>query len=169
MLNFLPPTEDMALFILRLALVYIYMLPAVMMISDPSRLQRTISRTGILFQDSNSRIVTVAAWAGIAIMGLGGLALLLGVFVVEACLFLIVFTILGALVHNRELAQALNLFDGWIADLGSEKAHSGGEIRASLIEGHRSTAKKNWGLVGVLLFLVLTGDPVGQIGVMSLF
>ncbi|MGI9380044.1 MAG: hypothetical protein ACR2OW_10365 [Methyloligellaceae bacterium] len=168
MLTFLPPTEDIALFILRMALVYIYLLPAVMMISDPSRLQRTIVRTGILFQDSSSPMVRVAAWAGIGIMGLGGLALLLGVFVVEACLLLIVFTILGAMVHNRELAQALQKIDGWISGLGNESPHPGGEVRASLIEGHRSTAKKNWGLVGILLFLVLTKDPVGQIGVLSL-
>ncbi len=159
--------DDFALLLLRVSLAYIFLLPALAIVSDRNRWLRTVQRTAILFRDTslsdNEVIVRLAAGCGVAMMAIGGMGVLLGIFEKSACIILIVFTAPGILIHNRELKQSIRLVEKISMNRTEPDTALLKEVKASLIEGHRSTAKKNVALIGVALFILLFSNPVGNI------
>jgi len=159
--------NDVGLLVLRASVAYVYLHGAWMIASTRERRRLTVERSTVLLEGTalagNLAFGRALAAAATLFMLAGGLGLLLGMWTRLAALLLIAFTVPGIVVHLRELAQSVDL-------VARVAAHSGGEprdvlarLRWSAYAGHRSSANKNYALIGAALFLLLSADPDGRL------
>jgi len=166
-------TNDIGLLVLRVSVAYVYLHGAWMIAGTAERRRLTGERSTVLLNGTNLAssiaIGRLLGFAGAAFMLIGGFSLLTGTGTRIGAIFLIVFTIPGIIVHLRELAQSVELVDTVAAHCGGEPAGILAKLRWSAYAGHRSSANKNYALIGAALFLLLCSDPNGQFSLSAVF
>ena len=159
--------NDIGLFVLRASVAYVYLHGAWMIAGTAERRRLTADRSTVLLDNtplSGNIAIGQLLGAGASIFMLAGsLALILGIGTRFGAVLLILFTIPGIIVHLRELAQSVGLVDTVAAHSGGEPADILAKLRWSAYAGHRSSANKNYALIGTAVYLVLCTDPNGQL------
>ncbi len=159
--------NDIGLFVLRASVAYVYLHGAWMIAATAERRRLTAERSTVLLNNTSlaeSIAIGRLLGAGAAsFMVIGSIALLIGFGTRIGAVLLIVFTIPGIIVHLRELLQAVELVDKVAKHSRGEPANILAKLRWSAYAGHRSSANKNYALIGGALFLLLCNDPNGQL------
>ena len=155
--------EDVGALILRLAVGGLFLMGAWGSVKDRAAREFTTAETGLVFK----RNPTFFAYAGIAMMGLGGLSIVFGVFPRLGALVLTVFLFGGAMIHFAKRAQ----LEGYEKEI--EPALTGDGARPALqalhaltaagVMGHFTAGLKNYALSGATAYLVLAGGRAPMI------
>lgn len=152
---------DTSIFFLRAGIAFLYVYAAYMNSKDKISLQWTIDNTKPLFRDTryseNIPLIKFFAYTGIAVMFAGGLSILLGIEARLGAAMLLVFTIGGTVLHNRQrnAAKEMAVKNAENAELSS--------IAWSAFSAHFANILKNVCLILVLLFVVFYGVGEFQI------
>lgn len=149
--------EDAGSLLLRLAIGWLFLMGAWGSVKDQGARDFTTSETALVFK-WHPRLF---AYTGIAMMGLGGLSIVLGVFPRLGALVLTVFLFGGAMIHFAKRAQ-LAAYEQQIAPaLTGDGAQQARETLRALtdagIMGHFTAGLKNYALAGATAYLVLAG------------
>ena len=157
--------NDAGLFVLRASVAYVYLHGAWMIAGSAGRRRLTAGRSLVLYRGTpwqgSAGLGRATALAATALMLLGGLGLLAGIATRPAAALLVLFTVPGIVVHLRELIQSGELVDQVAAHAPDAPAPLLARLKWSGYAGHRSSANKNWALIGAALFLILADDPDG--------
>ena len=154
----MPDWKLLALLLLRAGLGLLYLNAAWSCGKDQAARDWTTAETALVFK-RNPRFF---AMAGIAIMGLGGASILLGIFPRLGGLLLAGFTAGGVLIHFTQRDRAAHLQARHLESLPAP-ARAGldtavlQELTTSATLGHHSSALKNLTLIAVALFFTLYG------------
>ncbi|MEQ1934776.1 MAG: hypothetical protein ABL962_13025 [Fimbriimonadaceae bacterium] len=125
--------------------------------------QWTVDETGIVFP----KYTKFFAYCGIAIMGLGGASILLGLSAQWGALALFVFLLPGALIHFRQMKRA-DILLGKIKNQLAAAPPDLDMLHISARLGHYSSALKNLALSSGCLFIGIQGSgPYSLANVLS--
>lgn len=149
--------EDAGSLLLRLAVGWLFLMGAWGSVKDQGARDFTTSETALVFK-WRPRLF---AYTGIAMMGLGGLSIVLGVFPRLGALALTIFLFGGAMIHFAKRRQLL-AYEKQIepALTGDGGARARGTLRALTdagVMGHFTAGLKNFALAGATAYLVLAG------------
>jgi uncharacterized membrane protein YphA (DoxX/SURF4 family) len=150
--------DNAAVLILRLALGALFLNAAWACGKNSQARQWTESETALLFPH-NAKLFSLG---GIAIMGLGGATILLGLFTRLGALGLTVFVVMGAMIHLTQSKRAFQLqqaVERSVPDPDGKQLDTKAlaELAVSASLAHYSSAVKNFALAGATAFLVLFG------------
>ena len=158
--------HDIGLLVLRLSVAYVYLHGALMIAGNADRRRLTAERSSVLLHNTrlsgNSMAGRLLAAAATSFMVAGGCGLILGFGTRIAACLLIAFTIPGIVVHLRELAGSIANIDAIAQNAPTNDRPVLDKVRWSLYAGHRSSANKNYALIGAAAFLLLASDPNGR-------
>ena len=157
--------SDIGMFILRIAIAYIY-LHGFYMIGS-TKMRRTVGRqrTSILFRGLENTnyfnfITYFAHYSALFMMGTGSVLILTGFSVKLGSLLLILFTIPAIIVHKRESVKSHILADK-IKEYSNSQTHDDITLLANFSHaGHRSSGNKNYMLWAVNIYLFLMDNSV---------
>lgn len=164
---------DLGIFVSRLAIAYVYLYAAYLN-AKPENREWLITHTALLFPSRTSQArIRAVAFIGVAMMFVGGTAMLLGFATWIGAAILIIFTVLGYLQHRKEVELATHLANSIatktepllaaVPDAGTIRQLQL-DLRVSAYSGQFSSGLKNAGLVGGLVVLgFVTGS--GRISV----
>ena len=141
-------SETIAWLALRTVYAWMYLYPAIGLVRNwPT----TVQTTGLLFP----RGTTFFAVASLALMIVGSLMILFGVYGQYAAAALVAFNLGGARVHYK-LAEAAR--EATLSSAASSEDRERLSALAGLAEvGHVTSAEKNYVLAAVALFVALAG------------
>lgn len=146
---------DITIFLLRFAIAFLYIYAAYRNSKDKISLQWTIDNTKPLFRNTkfaeNIPAIKFFAYCGITIMYVGGISVLGGLEARLGSLLLLVFTIGGTIIHNRQKNDA--------EEIATRNA-SNIELSStawSAFAAHFANILKNISLILILAYLVING------------
>lgn len=149
--------EDAGALLLRLAVGGLFLMGAWGSVKDEAARSFTTGETALVFK----RDPRLFAYAGIAMMGLGGLSIVFGVFPRLGALALTIFLFGGAMIHFAKRGQ-LEVYESKVepALSGDGAAPARKALRALTeagVMGHFTAGLKNYALAGATAYLVLAG------------
>lgn len=165
--------NDIGVLALRVSLAYVYLHGALMIFGSRKRRIRTAERSLVLVANTrlgcNAHIGRALMIVAMFFMIAGGIGVFTGIWTRLAAGLLILFTLPGIIIHVRELQQSIQLVDDISYHEGSELNDKLTALRWLCYAGHRSSANKNYTLIGVAVFLILANDPNGRFSLSALF
>lgn len=149
--------DDAGSLLLRLAVGWLFLMGAWGSVNSRAARDFTTSETALVFK-WRPRLF---AYTGIAMMGLGGLSIVLGVFPRLGALVLTIFLFGGAMIHFAKRRQLMD-YEWQIepALAGDDAKQARGTLRALTdagVMGHFTAGLKNYALAGATAYLVLAG------------
>jgi uncharacterized membrane protein YphA (DoxX/SURF4 family) len=144
--------QALAFLVLRVSYSFVFLNAAWQCGKDRNGLQWTIEESRILF----GKYAPLFGPAGIAVMGLGGLSILLGVYAEIGGGMLAFFVLPGALIHLRKRDEAGRL--GAAIPVSEADKPRLGQLAVSAVLGHYGSAMKNFSLFGPGAFLAMMGS-----------
>ena len=152
--------EGILILLIRLSVGFNYLYAAYMNTRNSMSREWTVNHTAILFQntgiDSSHWITKTSAIIGMFMMYVGSISLLFGIEPRLGALMLLVFTLLGTIIHHREKQIALNSSKSIVNLVPEQGKATFNEITWSAFGAHFSCVLKNIGFVGLLIWLVLS-------------
>jgi uncharacterized membrane protein YphA (DoxX/SURF4 family) len=127
----------------------------------------TVANTAVLFGAARAKLFSVGA---IATMSIGGMLIVLGFFGRLGALMLLVFLILGTMIHVKERDQVPGLAQA-LRDNAKAAGHQldGSDettlmtLQVSAFSAHVANVYKNVCLAGIALFFILVGTGPGSL------
>lgn len=146
---------DIAILFVRFGISFLYVYAAYMNSKDKAGLQWTIENTKPLFRNTkfakNISVIKFFAYSGILIMYIGGISVLIGLEAREGSLLLLLFTVGGTIVHQRQKGDAKEM-----AIENSTNAQIS-TIAWSAFSAHFANILKNVCLIFILIFVFFNG------------
>jgi len=149
--------EDIGSLLIRVALGWLFITGAWASGRDKADRDFTVSETALMFKWRPD----LFALLGIAMMGLGGLSVLFGIFPRLGALAMTIFLVPAAMIHFAKRGQAMALQNQIEPALSEEAGAAARDALKTLVNtavlGHFTAGLKTLCLLGSTLYLVLAG------------
>ena len=149
--------EDAGALLLRLTVGALFLMGTWASVKNPAARDLTTAETALVFK-TNPRLF---AYLGIAMMGLGGLSIIFGVFPRLGALALTIFLVGAGAIHFVKRAQltgyAKTIEPEWTGDGAGPARQALSALTEAGVLGHFVAGLKNYALTGATAYLVLTG------------
>jgi uncharacterized membrane protein YphA (DoxX/SURF4 family) len=145
----------------RVTIGYVYLFALYMNTRDSAARKWTLDHTAYMFpklrEPNRTRIALLFAVAGMAMMGLGGVSILLGLEGRIGAFLLLIFTAGGIYSHKCEREVAMAVSAKIEPSIPPEIKPDFMTIQWSAFSGHFSSGLKNWALCGVCMAVIAWG------------